>query len=319
MKKEIIAVDLFCGAGGLTRGLLDAGIKVKKGYDIDPNLKETYEKNNEGTEFFQKDISILKGEEILKELDRANKFFLLAGCAPCQPFSIINKKNATGDKRKNLILEFARLIKETRPDFILMENVPGLKKTKGKLIFKKFEYILKKENYSYSSDILDARNYGVPQKRKRLILLASKHFKVRIPEPTHGPKCSTGEVYITVGEVISKYPKLLPGMKHRIISNHECRNLSDINIKRLKYIRKDGGLRDSLPKSLILKCHKDYKGHKDVYGRMKLNDTAPTLTCKCTSISNGRFAHPLQNRGISVREAAALQTFKDNYVFYGNL
>ena len=131
MKKEIIAVDLFCGAGGLTRGLLDAGIKVKKGYDIDPNLKETYEKNNEGTEFFQKDISILKGEEILKELDRANKFFLLAGCAPCQPFSIINKKNATGDKRKNLILEFARLIKETRPDFILMENVPGLKKTKG--------------------------------------------------------------------------------------------------------------------------------------------------------------------------------------------
>jgi DNA (cytosine-5)-methyltransferase 1 len=316
MKRGIVAVDLFCGAGGLTRGLLDIGIQVKKGYDIDSKVKDTYEKNNKGVIFFHKNIFSLKGEEILEGLDRKNNYFLLAGCAPCQPFSMINKQNIVRDNRKNLILKFAKLIEDTSPDFVLMENVPGLKNGKGKKIFSKFEKTLEKMKYNYKSEIVDAKNYGVPQKRKRLILLASKHFPVKIPESTHGIDKIP---YITVKETISKYPRISSGMKHWEIPNHECRNLSEINLERLKYIKKNGGLRDSLPIKLILNCHKNYKGHSDVYGRMKLNDTAPTLTCKCTSISNGRFGHPTQNRGISVREAAALQTFRDNYVFYGTL
>lgn len=316
MMKGIIAADLFCGMGGLTRGLLDAGIIVEKGYDIDGKVKETYEKNNKGVKFFPGDVSKLSGREILEGIDRKKNFFLLAGCAPCQPFSLINKKSIKRDKRKSLILKFGELIEETKPDFIFMENVPGLRNGKGRKIFEKFLKTLDKEKYIYAHDVLDVKEYGVPQTRKRLVLLASKNFRIKIPLPTNGPKSLNNTPFITVKMAIGKYPKISSGSKHPNISNHECRNLSKINLERLKHIPKDGGLRDNLPAKLILKCHKNYKGHSDVYGRMKLDNWAPTLTCKCTSISNGRFAHPIQDRGISVREAAALQTFKDDYIIY---
>ena len=318
MGKTVIAVDFFCGVGGLTRGLLDAGIIVKKGYDIDSGVRETYEKNNRG-KFFHKDISLLKGEEVLEGIDRKNNFFLLAGCAPCQPFSRINKKISEKDDKKILLLQFGRLIEETKPDFVLMENVPGLKNGKGQVIFRKFENILKKENYSYDVKILNARDYGVPQNRKRIVLVASKHDLITLPAPTHGPKSKNKSSFITVRETISRYPRISVGTKHKEIPNHETRKLSELNKKRLRLIRKNGGSRIDLPKNLVLKCHKNYKGHSDVYGRMEWDKVAPTLTCKCTSISNGRFAHPTQTRGISVREAAALQTFGDDYVFYGSL
>src|SRR3989338_3397475 len=175
MKKGVIAVDLFCGAGGLTRGLLDAGIIVKKGYDFDGKVKDTYEKNNGGVKFFPADISQLKGEEILEGIDRENYFFLLAGCAPCQPFSLINQSDNQKDKRKNLVLEFARLIEETKPDFLLMENVPGLKNGKGKEIFNEFESRVDNLGFFYDSKVLDAKNFEVPQKRKRLVFSASMH------------------------------------------------------------------------------------------------------------------------------------------------
>lgn len=316
VKKGIVAVDLFCGAGGLTRGLLDAGIKVKKGYDLDSKVKDTYEKNNQGVKFYYQDISSLKGEELTKGLDIENNFFILAGCAPCQPFSRINKQKFKHDKRKILILQFLRLIKETKPDFILMENVPGLERGEGKIIFEKFKKGIKKEGYSYKTKVLNVKDYGVPQKRKRLIFLASNKREVDIPEPTHGGR---KERYVTVRDAISKYPNLKPGKKNKMILNHECRNLSELNKKRMRFIKKNGGSRKDLPKNLILKCHVGHKGHGDVYGRMKWDEISPTLTCKCTSISNGRFGHPTQNRGISVREAAAIQTFSDEYVFYGGL
>ncbi len=144
-----MAVDHFCGAGGLTRGLLDAGIIVKKGYDFDEKVKDTYEKNNEGTKFFHRNISKLSGKAVLEGIDRENYYFLLAGCAPCQPFSLINNKIDKKDKRKNLVLAFARLIEETKPDFVLMENVPGLKNGKGKEIFREFESRVDKKGYFY--------------------------------------------------------------------------------------------------------------------------------------------------------------------------
>jgi len=316
MKRDIIAVDLFCSVGGLTRGLLDAGIKVKKGYDIDKKAKETYERNNKGATFIGKDICDLSTIELIEGLDLKNNFFLLAGCAPCQPFSTINNNSDSKDERRNLILKFAKLIKETKPDFVFMENVPGLAGQKGEHIFKEFLQVLDKEEFEYDYDVLNVKDFGVPQNRKRLVLIASKLGPINLPIKTHG---LGKKPYLTVRDVISKYPSLLAGEKHKRIPNHECRSLSNTNKERIRYISKDGGSRTDLPNRLILKCHKNHQGHKDVYGRMRWEDVSPTLTCKCISISNGRFAHPEQDRGISIREAATIQTFPEKYIFYGNI
>ena len=316
MGKNIVAVDLFCGAGGLTRGLLDAGIQVKKGYDIDEKLKETYEKNNVGVDYHCVDVHEVKGESLLKDLDLENNYFLLAGCAPCQPFSSINKSKNQKDIRKNLLVEFGRLVEETQPDFIIVENVPGLKNNKGKYILQQFERVLKKLQYHYIYDALNAKDFGVPQKRKRFVLLASKHGNVTLPPPTHGFESPDKKPYVTVRETISKYPPITAGGKSSRVPNHRSSNLSEKNKMRLKQVTKDGGSRADWSKDLELECHKGHHGHTDVYGRMSWDDVAPTLTCRCTSISNGRFGHPTQTRAISVREAAALQTFRDDYIFY---
>jgi len=316
MKRGIVAVDLFCGAGGLTRGLLDSGINVLKGYDFDGKAAETYERNNRGAQFFNVDITSLKGKDLTEGIDTENNFFLLAGCAPCQPFSIINQKSIAKDDRKNLILKFAKLITETCPDFILMENVPGLANGKGKRIFNKFLKTLEREGYKYSFNVLNTKDYGVPQKRRRLVLLASKHSNVEIPKPTHG---NSKNPLVTVRDAIGKYPSLQAGESNMNIPNHQARKLSELNLKRIKATKKNGGSRSDLPEELLLECHKKHKGHNDVYGRMLWDDVSPTLTCKCTSLSNGRFGHPTQNRAITVREAASIQTFPEDYIFYGNM
>lgn len=318
MKRGIVAVDLFCGAGGLTKGLSDAGINMVKGYDFDGKASETYEKNNKNSRFFQIDITKLKKDELIKDIDRNNNFFLLAGCAPCQPFSLINQNEISKDERKNLVLKFGELIKETSPDFVFMENVPGLVNGKGKRIFNKFLRILNKENYSYDFKILNTMNYGVPQRRRRLVLIASNYSEVKIPESTH--EFSEGKSNIVkLKEIFGRYPPLKAGEKNDNLPNHESRGLSPLNLMRLNLTKKNGGSRKDLPRELVLKCHLKHSGHGDVYGRMSFDDVSPTLTCKCTSISNGRFGHPVQNRAISVREAAAIQTFPDDYVFYGNM
>ena len=311
MKKGVVAVDLFCGAGGLTRGLLDSGIKVMKGYDSDGKAAKTYEKNNSGAKFFDEDVFNLKGNELMRGLDREKNFFLLAGCAPCQPFSLINRQNKKRDTRKNLLLAFGRLIEETKPDFIFMENVPGLMNRKGKKIFHGFLEILNKEKFSYDYRVLNMMNYEVPQRRRRLVLIASKHSEVKIPY-------GSGKI-MKLKNVLMKYPAIEAGQKIESIPNHESRNLSDLNIRRLNLTKKNGGSRKDLPKKFILECHKKHKGHGDVYGRMSFDNVSPTLTCKCTCLSNGRFGHPTQNRAISVREAAAIQTFEDDYEFFGNM
>lgn len=318
MEKGVVAVDLFCGAGGLTRGLLDSGINVIKGYDFDKKASETYEKNNKNSKFFSADISSVKGKDILNELDRENNFFLLAGCAPCQPFSLINQSEKKEDERKNLLLSFGRLIRETNPDFIFMENVPGLLNGRGKKIFEKFLRILKEGKYLYDYKILNVMNYGIPQRRRRLVLIASKYSQVKIPDSTHDDSGGKNSI-IKLREILIRYPPLKAGEKSSSFLNHEARRLNKLNIRRLKIIKHNGGSRSELPKNLVLKCHLKHKGHGDVYGRMSFDDVSPTLTCKCTSISNGRFGHPTQNRAISVREAAAIQTFSDDYEFYGNM
>lgn len=320
----MIAVDFFCGGGGMTRGLLNAGIQVLCGIDSNPACKDTYEKNNH-IRYMETDILQLTPEKLVTEIPQLiNKDeLLLVGCAPCQPFSILRHEefdkngNPIPHKSVNLLVEFGRFVKALNPAHVLIENVPGLK-GKGKEVLDEFKSMLKAEGYAFDERIICAKDYGVPQNRRRYILIASRMFIPILPVATHGNE--TGLLpYRTVRDAISYFPALSAGEENINIPNHKCANLKPILIERISATPHDGGSRTDWPDSLALKCHKNFSGHTDVYGRMKWDKPAPTLTVKCFSLSNGRFGHPEQDRAISLREAAALQTFADDYIFYGSM
>ncbi|MBA7484074.1 putative BsuMI modification methylase subunit YdiO [subsurface metagenome] len=320
IKNEIIAVDLFCGAGGLTCGLKDAGIDVRLGVDLDDNFRRTYDTNNKPAHFYRADIRSLSGIDLEHMLNiEPDKLFLLAACTPCQPFSRHIKVHRY-DRRKSLLLDVIRIIDELnrKPDFLLLENVPRIMKIDNGKIVKNFLKRIKNYGYSYKAEVIDAKDYGVPQTRKRFIMLGVRK-RLRV-EPIVFPSKSHGKgllPYKTVRETIERLPRLRAGKCRDTVLNHECAKISEINLKRLKHVPKNGGSRTSWPEDLILSCHIDHEGHKDVYGRMKWDAPSPTLTCKCVSISNGRFGHPSQLRAISLREAALLQTFPEDYEFFG--
>jgi DNA (cytosine-5)-methyltransferase 1 len=320
--KKIAAIDLFCGAGGLTRGLLDAGIDVICGIDADEKCSLTYESNNirkngEPVKYIRRNIKDISGDYINQLFSGSDAdYFMLAGCAPCQPFSRknIKKKN---DGRVNLLSEFGRLIKETEPDFIFMENVPEIEKIHKKTLHN-FKSILKKMDYFSKAKVVNAKDYGIPQNRKRYILLGSRPWEIDIIEPV----CNLNTGYVTVRDAIGNAEKLPPikaGESHSLILNHKAMGLSDLNLKRIRYTPADGGGRKDWPYELVLECHKKTSGHSDSYGRMKWDNPAPTLTTKFYSISNGRYGHPEQNRAISLKEGALIQSFHYSYIFYGNM
>ena len=312
---KIKAIDFFCGAGGLTRGLLDAGIKVLAGVDNDERLQETYTHNNKPSRFIKKDIDKIKIGELRKELGiQDGDTTLYAACTPCQPFSTLSRAKDT-DKRKELLLTFAEIVEEYPPDFILVENVPGLNNDCGKEIYDKFLEVLTKCGFSEpAADLLDAKHFGVPQTRKRFILLASKQGSISLPIPQTDP-----DQFVTVKECIKKYPKIVDGKESKDYPNHISRKLQPHHKRIVEAVPKDGGSRrDVTDTSILLKCHQEKpNAHRDVFGRMAWDKPAPTLTSRCTDVYSGRFIHPKQNRGISLREAAALQTFEDNYKFFG--
>ena len=318
----MIAVDFFCGGGGMTRGLIDAGIDVLCGIDSNPACQNTYENNN-GNIYLQKDICEFTPEELLEQFPQiANRDdLLLVGCAPCQPFSILRKEeydeqgNVIPHKSVNLLIEFGRFVQALQPAHILVENVPGLK-GKGSDVLNSFKQKLTDNGYKYDDKVIYAKDYGVPQNRRRYILIASKIFKPTIPMATHGKGLLP---YKTVRQTISHYPSLKAGEEKVSVHNHKCANLKPLLLERLKHTPHNGGSRTDWPENLVLNCHKDFHGHTDVYGRMKWDEPSPTLTVKCFSLSNGRFGHPEQDRAISLREAAALQTFPDTYVFNGSV
>ncbi len=317
---SVIGIDFFSGCGGTSLGLKQAGIRIVRGIDFDPTCKEVYEKNIRGADFLNEDISKLNPVDVLSGIKRDKKDFLLfSACAPCQPFSARNpSKGSSGDDRKNLLLSFARFVDFHRPDFVFVENVPGIQNVKGNSgIFSKFLKKLKSYGYQFAFDVVDAKDYGVPQSRKRLILLASNlpNIELSLPSFTHGPG---KRPYVTVKEAIADFPLIKQGEEHSL-NGHRARGLSDINLKRIKTTPKNGGSRLSWPKHLSLDCHKSTKGHSDVYGRMSWSKPAPTLTCKCTSISNGRYGHPTQDRAITPREAASLQTFPKSFKLFGGI
>jgi DNA (cytosine-5)-methyltransferase 1 len=309
----IKAIDFFCGAGGLTRGLLDAQIEVLAGIDNDPRLKLTYELNNAPSRFICADVKSLDLRSLRRQLGiRRTDCVLYAACTPCQPFSTLNRM-AGKDPRKALLLSFGALLAESPPDLLLIENVPGLNSAYGKEIYEGFARIIRRLAFkAQPAALLDAKDFDVPQVRRRFILLASRHGKISEPRPASQS--------VTVRDSISRYPKLRDGENSDAVANHVSRRLLPHHRVILRAIPKDGGSRkDIVDKSILLKCHREHPNvHKDVFGRMAWDRQAPTLTGRCTDVYNGRFAHPEQDRGISLREAAALQTFRDDYQFCGS-
>jgi len=207
-------------------------------------------------------------------------------------------------------------VEDIKPDYIFMENVPGLGGDPGRDVYVKFKKVLEREKYIYEERIVNAKFYGVPQNRRRLVLFASRCGKIKMPKETHGKE---KRPLVTVRKTIEKYSAIKAGETSKKYPNHVARTLTKLNLERMRHTPKDGGSRNDWPEKFILKCHRKRKGYGDVYGRMKWDKPSPTLTCKCTSLSNGRFGHPEQDRAISLREAAAIQTFTDWYVFYGGL
>lgn len=309
------AFDFFCGAGGLTYGLRNAGIEVVAGVDSDIRCSLAYENNNRGAKFIHKDIGHVELEDL--ELDKLlpkNNNVLFAGCAPCQPFSS-HRKDFRKKPEATLLGKFGRLVCAAMPDYVLLENVPGLAKVRGFSTFRRFLNMLDRCNYLYICGVLDAQYYGVPQRRRRLVLLATRKKQVSLPDPKHGDGLRPVK---TVRDAIAGFPPIAAGECHPTILNHAAAYITKINLKRLQVTPADGGDRRSWPPSLRLACHaNNHLGHTDVYGRMHWDKPAPALTGKCASISNGRYGHPEQNRAISLREAAALQSFPNKYKFFG--
>ncbi len=301
----IVCIDLFCGAGGLTRGLMDAGIRVVRGVDVDETAKKTYERNNPGAEFMHADIRKISPDAIMDGVDR-NGYLMLAGCAPCQPFSTHAPKDVD-DERRSLIECMGSMVERILPDYVLVENVPGfLENNPHRTAFLE---TLRDNGYMADEQVIDAKDYEVPQTRKRYVLLASRRGPISIPEGRGKLK--------TVRDTIEGFPEIEAGSNGPPeVENHVSAGLSDRLLKRIMLTPPDGGSRRNTPRELWTGCHLNHTGHTDTYGRMRWDAPAPTLTCRCISLSNGRFGHPAQHRAISVREAAALQTFGDDYVFH---
>lgn len=334
------AVDLFSGCGGVSCGLSLAEFEVKAAVEIDDKAIETYKSYLplSKVKLLHKDICEVSGKEILKAAKiKKNEIYLLAGCPPCQNFSRQNpeNKNKSPEDRKKLLFEFLRIIEEIEPPFVLMENVPGIKTKHNEKILNEFLERLKKK-YKVIEGILNSADYGVPQLRKRFVLhavrldvyeeLQSCGFIFDFPKPTHDKFAKDGTLkWKSVKEAIGDLPAIEAGQKYvddKKIHNHKCANLSALNIERMQIIRNNGGSRTGLPDKFVLPCHKKkdedgniFVGHKDVYGIMDADKPAPTMTGGCLCYSKGRYGHYEQNRAISIREAARLQTFPDDFIF----
>ena len=312
---KINVVDFFCGCGGTSAGLQKAGMNILAGIDFDKNAIATYTKNFPNAHVFNMNIKELTTASIETILaPHKDEVLVFAACAPCQPFSKQNRYKNSSDDRICLLDEFHRFVKVFQPDYILLENVPGMQKI-AEGPFTRFIKVLNENGYKYDSAVKNVMDYGIPQSRKRLVLIASKHGNIRLPEEKYG----NGKLpYNTIRKYIDRYPPLKAGEKNENIPNHQCARLSPMLLQRISVL-KEGQDRRCWDDSLKLKCHKEHKGHTDVYGRLSWDKPSVTLTTKCISLSNGRFGHPEQNRALSVREAAAIQTFDDSFIFCGNL
>jgi len=299
-----IAIDLFSGPGGLTVGLKQAGFRVIGAVDDNELAVETYKINHRIPFVWCKDIQKLSVAEVMRVLDlKPGQLDLLAGCPPCQGFSQLTTLNGAydvRDERNNLILEFLRLIRGLKPKTVMMENVPKLSKHR---LFKRFYKELEELGYTINYDILNVRDYGVPQKRRRLILIAARKGFIEFAEPNND--------LVTVRDAIGNLPR--PGKLGDPLHDYKI-DYSDKVKNLIKRIPKNGGSRKALGRDQLA-CHQRISGFHDVYGRLSWDSVAPTITSGCHHPSKGRFLHPMQNRAITLREAALLQSFTPNYYF----
>lgn len=310
MKKDekaptIRAVDLFCGVGGLTHGLALAGIEVVAGIDIDPACKYAYEANNK-SRFIERDVSELAAAEVAEMISGAD-ISMIAGCAPCQPFSTYSRSGRSKRRADDwqLVETFGRLVKAVQPDLVTMENVPQL------LDHSVFDQFLESlEGYSVEWSVVQAVRVGIPQTRKRLVLIASKLGSCGLRLLQDGSKLKT------VREAIGGLRPIKAGESDPKDRLHVASRLSKTNLERIRHSKPGGTWRD-WPDELQAACHKKSTGatYPSVYGRMSWDEASPTITTQCFGYGNGRFGHPEQDRAISLREAAILQTFPPKYKF----
>jgi DNA (cytosine-5)-methyltransferase 1 len=321
-------IDLFAGCGGVTQGFKNKGFRVLAAVEIDPITVQTYKLNHPDVKnVYAEDIQNIAPKEMMKACNlRAGVLSVLSVCAPCQPYSGLNLSKQK-DNRTDLVLQMKRFVKILQPQFAIMENIPDLAQGKNRPILDNLVNSLRNElgYYVLEPQIVDAVNYGVPQFRKRLILLCSQNNgALSIPEVTHvaPTECNaTGkDRWHTVREAFGELTRisLAAGKQSQTDPLHKAPKHSALVIERLKRIPKNGGSRKSLPEHLRLKCHQRKVGHSDVYGRMAFDKPSNTIRTGFTSPSKGRFVHPTANRGITPREAARLQTFPDDYYVAGN-
>lgn len=302
---EVACIDLFCGAGGLTHGLTRAGVPVVAGIDVDTACRYPFEANN-GAHFVAKDIKSVTPSQLRKLYGDA-EIRVLAGCAPCQPFSTYSQRYDTlKSPRWPLLYQFARLVRSVRPDIVTMENVPMVEKH---AVFDDFVATLRRLGYKVWQDVVDCTQYGLPQTRRRMVILASAIGPIELIAPTH-------EKPRTVKDAIGKLPAIEAGSAHKNDAFHVSSKLSDLNLERIRVSRPGGTWRD-WPKRLVAECHRKETGrtYPGVYGRMTWEDPAPTITTQFYGFGNGRFGHPEQDRAISLREGAILQGFPKDYAF----
>ena len=317
---NLTAIDLFAGGGGLTVGLKRAGFRVIAGVESEPHAFSTYKANHPDVMAYKQDIRTVDGAGLLALIPQ-NAVTLVAGCPPCQGFTSLTSKYKRADPRNDLVLEMARLCEETRPTVVMMENVPGLE-TKGHLLLSEFIRRLVKIGYIVRSGVLQVADFGVPQSRRRLVLMAGHGFAIPLPMPTHSATGADGlPRWRVIRDVIGGLPRPVtlnaagPKDEPKSVDWHVVRRLTPKNKQRLRAARA-GQHWNRIPKHLRPACHQDSDaGFQNVYGRMRWDQVAPTITAGCTTLSKGRFGHPSQLRTLSVREAALLQTFPKEYVF----
>lgn len=311
--REVACVDLFCGAGGLTHGLISEGIPVAAGIDVDPACRHAYETNN-AARFIEQDVSTTTPEALHALYGKA-EIRILAGCAPCQPFSTYAQRydafaepdDPADTPRWKLLSHFGRLVQGVLPELVTMENVPTVTRHQ---VYADFVGSLKDLEYWLWEGVVDCSDHGLPQQRRRQVLLASRFGPIDLVEATHrdGP--------VTVKQAIGQQPPLAAGESSVTDALHTAAALSELNLKRIRASKPGGTWRD-WPAHLRAKCHKRETGktYPSVYGRMRGDEPAPTLTTQFFGFGNGRFGHPTQDRAISLREGAILQGFPESYSF----
>jgi DNA (cytosine-5)-methyltransferase 1 len=292
-------------------------MEIILGLDFDPEAANTYRRNFPEASFIERDIADVDPGEVTTAIRSGTGPLLLSACAPCQPYTNFGGTKKS-DPRRTLLLRLVPFLDRLEPDLVLIENVPGLHERRSSFgTLARFRKALLDRGFHIALAVVDCQNFGVPQRRRRLILMASRYGLIELPQATHGR--SPGLLPVsTVWDWIGDLPPLAAGQAHPSVPNHLASALTELNLKRLEATPIAGGRAD-WPPELRLACHAEHRGHCDVYGRMRADSPAPALTTKCTSISNGRFGHPYQNRPISVREAASLQTFPRDFIFEGGI